>query len=81
MIRVAAERLHAEFMDLLDKVEQGDEVQVERAGKVVAWIVAPRVPAAGVSAGDDPVKVLLEAREGASLGGLSWKELRDEGRR
>lgn len=81
MIRVAAERLHAEFMDLLDRVEHGDEVQVERDGKVVALIVAPRDAAAGSSPGDDPVKALLDAREGARLGGLSWKELRDEGRR
>ncbi len=68
------------FSELLDKVEHGEDVVITRRGKAVARLV----PAA---AGRDRQKAqeaaarLLERRKGIDLGGLSIKELIEEGRR
>lgn len=82
MIRVAAEQLPRELADLIDQVETGEVVLVERRGSVVATITrsAPGTAVFGASPEQDPVGALLRVREGVTLGGLSWKELRDEGR-
>jgi len=65
---------------LLDRVENGEEVVITRRGKEVARLV----PAAS---GFDRVKAanaarnLLQVSQGLTLGGLSIKELINEGRR
>lgn len=64
---------------LLDKVEAGEEVVITRHGKPVARLI-PETQAQKAKSSD----LLLEMkrlREGVTLGGLSWKALRDEGRR
>lgn len=63
---------------LLAEVEQGEEVEITKHGRVVARLVPP-APAKRSRA-----EVLAEIHEmsrGRSLGGLSIRELIDEGRR
>jgi prevent-host-death family protein len=63
------------FSALLDRVERGEEIVITRHGRPVAKLV----PAA-----TDMAEVVAKIREVASrntLGGLDWRELRDEGRR
>lgn len=64
---------------LLERVERGQEVLITRHGKAVARLV----PAAVADRADVEVAIarLKELRAGTTLGGLSWKALRDEGRR
>jgi prevent-host-death family protein len=64
---------------LLEEVERGEEVVITRHGKAIARLVpAERIDRERVSAA---IAELKRLRAGSSLGGLSWKELRDEGRR
>lgn len=100
MIRVAAELFAEKSEELLARVEQGEEVWIEKGGRVVARLVSPGLSTPGPSPADfdpsplpryaepgypapeqDPVGTLLRLRERADLDGLSWKALRDEGRR
>lgn len=101
MIRVAAEHFAEQSEELLARVEQGEEVWIEKGGRVVARLVSPVLSAPGASTADpaspsplpryvepdhptpeqDPVGTLLRLRELADLDGVSWKGLRDEGRR
>ena len=52
---------------------------ITQDGKPVAQFVA--VNAIDRAKVDDAVEKLKRLRKGTTLGGLSWKELRDEGRR
>jgi prevent-host-death family protein len=63
---------------LLERVERGEEVLITRHGKAVARLV----PAAAADRADVAAAIarLKELRAGTTLGGLSWKALRDEGR-
>jgi prevent-host-death family protein len=65
---------------LLDLVERGEEVTITRHGKPVAKLVAPgetdRVPEAQAAAAR-----IRERRKGVTLGGISIRELIDEGRK
>jgi prevent-host-death family protein len=79
MITVGAFDAKTHLSALLDKVEAGEEVVITRHGKPVARLVsAQTIDRARAS---EAVEKLRELRKGSSLGGLSWKELRDEGRR
>ena len=62
---------------LLEEVAQGGEVLICRRGVPVARLVPAR-PAQETA---DAIAALLAQREGLTLGGLDWRELRDEGRR
>jgi prevent-host-death family protein len=79
MLSVGAFEAKTHLSSLLERVARGEEVLITRHGKPIARLV----PAAGV----DKEKVakaiaeIKEMRKGHTLGGLSWKELRDEGRR
>ncbi|WP_181708220.1 type II toxin-antitoxin system prevent-host-death family antitoxin [Chthonobacter rhizosphaerae] len=87
MIRVAAEDFARDSATFLDRVEQGEEVWIEKNGMVVARLVS--VLSAGKEASGptvDPeaseaVRAFRRLRAGATLDGLDWKALRDEGRR
>ena len=79
MITVGAFDAKTHLSSLLDKVEGGEEVTITRHGKPVARLVA-------VASHDrDKAAAALEGlralRARNTLGGLSWKELRDEGRK
>jgi prevent-host-death family protein len=79
MLTVGAFEAKTHLSSLLERVERGEEVVITRHGKAVARLV----PAARIDRerAQDVVAKLKALRAGSSLGGLSWKELRDEGRR
>jgi prevent-host-death family protein len=62
---------------LLDRVARGEEIVITKHGRPVARLV-PAAPREDVGAIIARIKVL---RVGQTLGGLSSKDLRDEGRR
>ena len=79
MATVGIFEAEAHLSSLLDRVEQGEEVVITRHGEPVARLVPARtVDKAKV---DEAIAQLKILRQGASLGGLSWKELRDECRK
>jgi len=79
MITVGAFEAKTHLSALLDRVAAGEEVVITKHGKPVARLVgAQTVDHARVDAAFEQLKAL---RKGTTLGGLSWKDLRDEGRR
>lgn len=79
MITVGAFEAKTHLSTLLDRVAGGEEVTITKHGKPVARLVsAARVDRVRVSEAFEKLKSL---RKGSMLGGLSWKALRDEGRR
>ncbi len=79
MITVGSFEAKTHLSSLLERVERGEEVLITRHGKAVARLV----PAAEADRAhiDDVIARIKSARSGVTLGGISWKELRDEGRR
>ncbi|HEV7547671.1 MAG: hypothetical protein QOI93_2920 [Rhodospirillaceae bacterium] len=67
------------FSALLERVERGEQIVITRRGKPVARLM-PIATARKVKVSDAMAK-LRELRKGATLGSLSWKELRDAGRK
>jgi prevent-host-death family protein len=65
------------FAALLERVERGEQIIITRRGKPVARLV----PIARTGKVSDAMAKLRELRKGTTLGGLSWKELRDAGRK
>jgi prevent-host-death family protein len=66
---------------LLDLVEQGEEVVITRHGKPAARLVAPGMGVDRSAQARGAVARIRERRKGVSLGGLSLRELIDEGRK
>ena len=64
---------------VLDWVERGEEVVITRHGKAVARMV-PVVASFDRAKAKQAAKALLETSRGLSLGGISIKELVNEGR-
>ena len=64
---------------VLDWVEQGEEVVITRHGKAVARVV-PVVASFDRAKAKQAARALIESRRGTTLGGLSIKELVNEGR-
>ncbi len=69
----------ANLSALLDRVEAGEEIVITRHGKPVACLVS--ADAAQRARIDAAVKRLKELRQKHTLGAISWKELRDAGRK
>ena len=67
------------FSALLERVERGEQIVITRRGKPVARLM-PIAKSAGGKVSDAMAK-LRELRKETTLGGLSWKELRDAGRK
>ncbi len=79
MITVGAFEAKTKLSTLLDRAAGGEEVVITKHGKPVAKLVsAVSVDQAKI---DDVVEQLKRLRKATTLGGLSWKALRDEGRR
>ena len=78
MVQVGTLEAKTQLSALLDRVEAGEEVVITRHGKPVARLVGVRD--ADRKRLDESFERLKEIRKGSSLGGLSWKALRDEGR-
>jgi prevent-host-death family protein len=78
MITVGAFEAKTHLSALLERVAGGEEVVITKHGKPIARLV--RAAAVDQADVDDAVEQLRRLRKGTTLGGLSWKELRDEGR-
>lgn len=79
MLTVGAFEAKTHLSSLLERVERGEEVVITRHGRAVARLVpAEKIDRERVR---EAIAKLKELRVGSSLGGLSWKELRDAGRR
>lgn len=65
---------------LLDLVEKGEEITITRHGKAVARLVAAN-DTFDRAAARKAVKEIKAMRKGVTLGGISIKELIEEGRK
>ena len=75
MIEIGAFEAKTHLSHLLDQVERGETIIITRPGKPVARLIPIR---------DERRRALAELKEprtGRTLGGLSVRELIDEGRR
>ncbi|MDA8253764.1 MAG: type II toxin-antitoxin system prevent-host-death family antitoxin [Rhodospirillales bacterium] len=79
MVTIGTLEAKTRLSSLLDLVASGEEVVITRRGRAVARLV-PAAPAEARDAAHAAAR-LKELRRGATLGGLSWRALRDEGRR
>lgn len=79
MSRFGAFDAKTHFSSLLDKVEAGEEIVITRHGRAIARLVPEHAAAGGRL--EDIVARLKQLRSRNTLGGLSWKALRDEGRK
>jgi prevent-host-death family protein len=78
MVTVGAFEAKTHLSALLDRVEAGEEVVITKHGRPIARLVgAQTVDPARANAAFDKLKAM---RKETTLGGLSWKALRDEGR-
>ncbi len=79
VITVGAFEAKTHLSALLDRVARGEEVVITKHGKPVARLVsAAHIDRARAGETVDRLKLL---RKGTTLGGISWKSLRDAGRR
>ena len=67
------------FGHLLDQVEHGEEIVITRRGRAVAKLV-PAEPGFDREKARRAVAGILETSRGATLGGLSIRDLINEGR-
>lgn len=79
MRTIGAAEAETHLSQLLDRVAGGEEILITRHGKAVARLVPATV--ADRERIDEVISKLKAARDGLTLGGLNWKDLRDEGRR
>lgn len=79
MITVGAFEAKTNLSALLDRATAGEEVVITKHGKPVARLVAAQQ--VDRARADEAVERLKALRKGTTLGGISWKELRDIGRR
>ena len=79
MATVGAFYAKTNFSALLERVERGEKILITRRGKPVARLM----PIATAREGkvSEAMAKLRKLRERTKLGGLLWKELRDEGRK
>ena len=78
VFKVGAFEAKTHLSALLDKVAAGEEVVITKHGKPVARLVSVReIDRARV---DEAFEKLKALRKGTTLGGISSKALRDEGR-
>ncbi len=79
MATVGAFEAKTKFSELLQRAERGEEITITRRGKPVARLT--RIDSDAARRAATAIERLKELREGTTLGGLSWKDLRDEGRK
>ncbi|MBB5752748.1 type II toxin-antitoxin system Phd/YefM family antitoxin [Prosthecomicrobium pneumaticum] len=86
MVTIGAAEALSKLADLLDRVEAGEEVTITRDGKPIARLTpapkeAPAEKAIEEMSPEEAFQELLKLREHMTLGGIDWRDLRDEGRR
>lgn len=79
MSKIGAFEAKTHFSALLERVANGEEITITRHGKAVARLVG--TDASENSEPKEAFQALKELRRATTLGGLSWKDLRDEGRK
>lgn len=79
MTTVGSFEAKTNFSALLERAERGEQIVITRRGKPVAKLVP--IDSTSATRAAEAVEQLKKLREGTTLGGLSWKELRDEGRK
>ncbi|MGB0360290.1 MAG: type II toxin-antitoxin system Phd/YefM family antitoxin [Endozoicomonas sp.] len=79
MITVGTFEAKTHLSNLLEQVINGEEILITKHGKPVARLI-PEITANRIKI-DEVIAQLKAVRQGVRLDGLSWKELRDEGRR
>jgi prevent-host-death family protein len=79
MATVGAFDAKTHFSALLERAERGEQILITRRGKPVARLM----PIATAREGkvSKAMAKLRKLREGTKLGGPSWKEFRDAGRK
>ena len=83
MADIGASKARANFFQLLDRVEKGEEITITRRGRVVAHLVSARPRHDIEKARATVASIRARARE-MKLGPFDWEEwkaCRDEGRR
>ncbi len=80
MREIGAVEAKSNFDQLLDWVEAGEEVVITRRGKAVARLVRPAI-VIDVEANLATIERIRERRKGVTLGGLSIRDMINEGRR
>ena len=76
---IDAPQAMADFPKLLARVEAGEEIAITRAGVEIARLVPASLKLATAPAAEI-VAHLREARRGVTLGGLSVRDMINEGR-
>lgn len=79
MITVGTFEAKTHLSSLLERVAQGEEIVITRHGKPLAKLIP--VAVADRTKIDNAISKLKKLRDGCTVKGLSWQELRDEGRR
>jgi len=79
MITVGAFEAKTHLSTLLERVAQGEEIIITRHGKPLARLIP--IAVADRSRIDQAIAKLKSLRKDCTLDGLSWQELRDEGRK
>ena len=80
MKTVGAFEAKTRLSHLLDQVEKGETVTITRHGQPVA-VLAPVKPAQQSKTGEEWLAEAKRIRKGITLGGITIKELIEEGRR
>ena len=68
------------WLQLVDEVAAGETVVITRRGQPIAWLTPPPHPTATRRDPAEVVRDLKELRANITLGGLSIRELQEEGR-
>jgi prevent-host-death family protein len=76
MIKVGAFEAKTHFASLLERVARGEEIVITRHGTPVAKLVP-----LSEDNREEAIQRLMEFSKGQTLGDLTIRELRDEGRR
>ena len=78
MATIGAFEAKTHFSALLTRVAGGEEVTITKHGRPIARLVG--AAQSNRERAHDAVEALLALRKTTTLGGLSWKTRRDEGR-
>jgi prevent-host-death family protein len=79
MVAVGAFEAKTHFSSLLDRVAQGEQIVITKHGRPVARLVPVGGP--DREKARRAIERIKVSRQGQTLGGLSWRDLRDAGRR
>ena len=78
MATIGAFAAKEQFSALLERAARGEEIVITKHGRPVAKLVSAKTH--DLERAADAVRQLKELRRGTTLGDVSWRALRDEGR-